>query len=46
MAGTVNRPPQDITPQRFFEEWLPAEFARTFGGAGVGTARPAGTGAP
>lgn len=23
----MNRPPRDITPQRFFEEWLPAELA-------------------
>ena len=25
------RPPRDITPARFFTEWLPREFAREFG---------------
>src|SRR5581483_9619852 len=25
------RPPRDITPERFFTEWLPPEFEREFG---------------
>ena len=27
----ANRPPRDITPARFFTEWLPREFASEFG---------------
>src|SRR2546421_7151649 len=26
-----NRPPRDITPTRFFSDWLPREFASEFG---------------
>jgi hypothetical protein len=26
-----NRPPRDITPERFFTDWLPREFASEFG---------------
>ena len=28
---TANRPPRDITPARFFTDWLPREFASEFG---------------
>jgi hypothetical protein len=28
---TTGRPPRDITPARFFSEWLPREFAAEFG---------------
>jgi hypothetical protein len=27
----ANRPPRDITPERFFSDWLPREFAAEFG---------------
>lgn len=28
----LNRPPSDITPQAFFESWLPGEYARLMSG--------------
>ncbi len=28
---SLNRPPRDITPQEFFESWLPAEYERLRG---------------
>ena len=28
---SANRPPRDITPARFFTDWLPREFASEFG---------------
>src|SRR5262245_12599015 len=31
MSQAANRPPGDITPERFFREWLPPEFEREFG---------------
>lgn len=30
---TANRPPRDITPARFFTDWLPREFGSEFGTA-------------
>jgi hypothetical protein len=29
--SVANRPPRDITPARFFTDWLPREFASEFG---------------
>ena len=26
--GSIERPPSDITPERFFEQWLPAEYRK------------------
>lgn len=31
MQPSPNRPPRDITPTRFFSDWLPREFASEFG---------------
>jgi hypothetical protein len=31
MHPTPNRPPRDITPARFFSDWLPREFTSEFG---------------
>jgi hypothetical protein len=31
MQPPPNRPPRDITPARFFSDWLPREFASEFG---------------
>jgi hypothetical protein len=31
MQHSANRPPRDITPARFFTDWLPREFASEFG---------------
>jgi SCP-2 sterol transfer family len=31
MQPPPNRPPRDITPTRFFSDWLPREFASEFG---------------
>lgn len=31
MQPSPNRPPRDITPSRFFSDWLPREFASEFG---------------
>lgn len=30
-SHSANRPPRDITPAKFFTEWLPREFASEFG---------------
>jgi hypothetical protein len=34
------RPPADLTPEKFFTEWLPAEMARLGGAGAGGSARP------